>query len=161
LTKYFVIATIIVVTLVAAVATWWMRQPHKPLEVASVNTTMAPRPDRPLDGGVTSSRPFIGDAAWALSALPECVQQVRFVHGPRDYVLGRIPAGAVPIAAPATLAYRDCTIEIGDSSALVRRGNDRLRIPPVVHFYRSGVQLLMLRLTGSTAQLRFYVTSNI
>ena len=97
-----------------------------------------------------------GDAPWALSALPECLTQVSESSGPASYVRAQLPRGAAPIVPPATLVYGDCTITIAGDQAYVRRGADRLHIPPSVQFYRASGRLALLREGSHGAQLRVY-----
>ena len=63
---------------------------------------------------------------------------------------------AVPIVPPATLVYGDCTITIAGDEAYVRRGADRLRIPPRVQFYRAADLLALIRETPPERELRVY-----
>ncbi|MGB6519596.1 MAG: hypothetical protein WBE79_13955, partial [Candidatus Cybelea sp.] len=72
------------------------------------------------------------------------------------YVRAHLPPGAVAIVPPATLVYGDCSIRIDGSEAFVRRGADRLRIPPRVHFYRADGFLALIRETAPGAELRIY-----
>jgi len=157
--RYFAIATVLVVGLVAIAGFWWLHQPRKALTIASVDTTMAPRndPGQNIDYAPTN-RPFIATVPWALSALPECLQQTMSARGSKTYVETKLPIDAELIQPPATLYYADCTIEINATSALVKRGPDRLTIPPKVRFYRDARnQLLVFREAGQTAELRVYV----
>ena len=100
--------------------------------------------------------PLHGDAPWALSALPECLRQFSKSSGSAHYVLAHLPRDAVAIVPPATLVYGDCSIAVEDDEAYVRRGTDRLRIPPRVRFYRAPGVLAFLRESGGVAELRLY-----
>ena len=140
------------------VGAWWIRQPHASLRVASVSTTMHPRNEAPQNGGLTSSTvPFTATAPWALSVLPTCVQQIKAVRGSEQYVRASIATDAQPIHAPMVLRYGDCTIEIQNTSALILRGADRLRIPPIAHFFQNTRELFVLHEGGGHIELRVYV----
>ncbi len=97
-----------------------------------------------------------GDAPWALSALPECLIQTSESTGSPTYVRAHLPHAAVPVLPPATLVYGDCSIRIVGDQAYVRRGVDRLRIPPPAQFYRVGSLLALIRETPAGAELRIY-----
>jgi hypothetical protein len=76
--------------------------------------------------------------------------------GPPSYAIAHLPPGSVPVAPPATLRYRDCTISVAGDEAFVTRGTDRLRIPPKIRFYRTAQTLSLLRIKGSGSELRVY-----
>lgn len=97
-----------------------------------------------------------GDAPWALSALPDCLTQTSESTGSFDYVRAHLPPGAVRVVPPSTLVYGNCTLTIAGDQAYVRRGADRLRIPPVVRFYRAPGVLALIRLAAHASQLRIY-----
>jgi hypothetical protein len=52
--------------------------------------------------------------------------------------------------------YGSCAITILGDEAIVVRGNDRLRIPPQVRFYRAAGSLVLIRETPTSAELRVY-----
>jgi hypothetical protein len=160
LLRYFTIASVIVLGAAVLAANWWTRQPHARLRIARVAATPISATGYANNGRMRAGAPFIGDAPWALSALPECLLQKAEASGPPAFVRAALPKGAQPIAAPATLQYRDCTIQIRADDALVTRGADRLHIPPDAHFYRLGNRLLLLYEDASGAQLRTYAPSN-
>ena len=161
LLRYLAVASVLVVVTVAAFATWWIGQPHKPLTIKSVPVTMAPRPGAP--GGRIGHRTdgLALAASWVLSTLPECLAQVSESTGPFAYVRAHIPSDAVEVAAPATLVYGDCRISLGSDGAIVRRGPDRLRSPGPLRVFRRGSRLYVLHLEGAHAQLRVYDPSNM
>lgn len=161
LLRYLLIAAVLVVCTVAGVATWWLSQPHKPLTIKSVPVTMAPRPAPPLGKIGLGSNGFLADAPWALSTLPECLQQVSESTGPIAYVRGHIPSDATEVVPPAVLTYRDCHIAITTHGAIVRRGPDTLRVPPPLRVFRRGSALFVMHVEGAYAQLRSYTPSNM
>lgn len=80
--------------------------------------------------------PLRGDAPWALSALPECMIQTQEWKGTLAWVRGHLPRLARLVAPSSTLRYNNCTIVVSRDDAVVSRGSDRLRIPPIAHLYR-------------------------
>jgi hypothetical protein len=162
-TKYFIIATVLVLTIAISAAAWWARQPRAILRVASVSTTMHPRNEAPQNGASRSSTaPFIATMPAALSTLPTCVQQTLLVRGSEAYVRAKIPAAARHIQPPAVLQYGSCTIEVGEDSAVILRGADRLRIPPHVRFFQNAENELYVLHEGTDGtQLRVYAPSQL
>jgi hypothetical protein len=82
--------------------------------------------------------------------------QISKSTGSAAYVRAHLPHGAVRITPPARLRYGDCTIAVAGDQAVVRRGADRLRIPPRVRFYRVAGLLAMLREMPDGAELLVY-----
>lgn len=153
--KYLALSTIIVMGVAIVVAGWVNRDLIR-IKIASVYLRIAPKPgpsQHPLYG---ESAALAGDAPWALSALPDCLTQMSKANGSLRFVRAHLPAGAVPIVPPAQLVYGNCTIAITGDEALVRRGADRLRIPPHVQFYRAAGLLVMLRQSSQGSELRTY-----
>ncbi len=153
--RYLAMSTAIVLTVAVIVAGWVNRDLIR-LKIASAYTRVAPKASTPraLAGG--SSQNMHGDAPWALSALPECLRQQSESRGSPRYVRGHLPADAVPVAAPDSLRYGDCSIDVRGYQAFVHRGNDVFRIPPEVEFFHAGNALAVLRTAGGSADLRVY-----
>ena len=153
--RYLILSAVIVIGTTVLVAAWVNRDLIR-IKIASVYAPVPAKPGErnPADSGTAA--PLQGDAPWALSALPECLTQTTKSRGPRAYVLAHLPAGAVAIAPPATLVYGDCSISIAGDEAYVRRGTDRLRIPPRARFYRAPGSLALFRETPDGAELRVY-----
>lgn len=157
--RYFVIATVLVVgTFVAVTAyhTYALR-----IRVAGGRATMPPKATGSEAKSAAALLPLRGDAPWALSALPECLIQVQEWKGTLRYALSHVPRDATVIASPAQLHYADCRVSIVGDEAFVRRGGDRLRIPPRARFYRVAGEIALLwmprcarRVCGAT--LRIY-----
>ncbi len=153
--RYLILSAVIILS-VAVLATAWANRDLIRIKIGSV---YAPVPAKPGGSGAPAraqSRALRGDAPWALSALPECLTQVSESSGPAAYVRSRLPSGAAAIVPPATLVYGDCTITIAGEQAYVRRGADRLHIPPRVQFYRAFGLLALMREDSNGAQLRVY-----
>lgn len=100
----------------------------------------------------------MGDAPWALSALPECFAPISKTTGPARYVLAQLPSGLVMARPGVTLYYADCRVRVGDGVAYVDRGTDHLRIPPVSRIYYAPGRLALLRGGAGGLDLRVYVT---
>jgi hypothetical protein len=120
-------------------------RPGVPAHVNFWKATSAPHVD-----GVS------GDAPWALSALPGCFKQRSETTGKRAYVQAAMPPGMARVAPGTHLAFGDCTISVTDREVLVDRGSDHLRVPPDARLYRAGTTLVLLRMHGTTNELRIY-----
>lgn len=153
--RYLVLSTVIVLAVAVVVAGWTNRDLIR-IKLASVyGHSPAKRGAFPgLERATTA--PLSGDAPWALSALPECLTQTSESHGSFAYVRQRLPAGAVAIVPPARVVYGDCSITIEGDEAFVRRGTDRLRIPPRARFYRAGERLVLVSSATGGYELRVY-----
>jgi hypothetical protein len=156
--RYLAIATLLVVGTIVVAAHF--TRSGKPLEVASVRATgtpSAPRSEAPATsahaGGV------VGNAPWALSALPECFVQVLAAHGTYAFARSKLPTAMQPILPGSRLQSDDCILHVRAHSGVVDRGTEQLVIPPDAHFFRSSSQLALLRKTGSLGELRLYRVS--
>jgi hypothetical protein len=154
--RYFALATVIVLTVVVFATAWENRELIR-IRIASTSVPMSPKPADPYGVTGRANVPVRGDAPWALSALPECLEPTSVTTGPLAYVLAHLPPGATPVVPPATLSYGDCTILLSGDEAYVRRGNDRFHIPAHVRFYRGPALLAVLRLRGNDNELRVYL----
>ncbi len=162
--RYFVIATVLVVGAIVAATAY--HQYRLRIVVGSGKGYVPPKPAASLAPGRRTPYGLRGDAAWALSALPECMIQTQEWKGRREALMSHLPTAARAIAAPAVLRYGDCAITIVDDEAYVRRGQDRLRIPPRVRFYLIPGGIATLRDAGCTggtcaAVLRLYRTAQV
>ncbi len=151
--RYLMVSTAIVLAIVVGVAAWV----HRDLIAIRIASVYAPstKPGAASGRQAGQTAALRGDAPWALSALPECVIQTSESTGPQRYVRSRLPSGAVAIVPPAKLTFGDCTIFVVGDEAFVRRGADRLRIPPRVQFYRAGDLLVLVR-ESPNSELRVY-----
>jgi hypothetical protein len=153
--RYLLLSTVIVLAVAVVVAGWTNRDLIR-IKLASVYAHAHAPPHSGSTSDQGSGAPLRGDAPWALSALPECLIQMSKSTGSQTYVRAHLPPTAVPITGPATLVYGDCSISIVGDEAYVRRGSDRLRIPPRAQFYRAGGLLALIRETAQGAELRVY-----
>lgn len=142
--RYLAIAALIVLS----VAVYATARVHLAL-LGHVNFWKVPPPPRPPDA-------VIGDAPWALSALPDCFRQRWEATGSAAYVRALLPSGARRIPPGTRLTYGSCTIFVRDSEVLVNRGSDRMRVPPMATLYRFGDALALLHLHGRSNELRIY-----
>jgi hypothetical protein len=141
------------------VAAWANRDLIR-IKLASVYAPVSAKPGA-SDRMQATAAPLSGDAPWALSALPECLTQVSKSTGSEQYVRAHLPSNAVRIAPPEHIVYGDCSIAIEKGAAIVRRGADRLRIPPPVRFYRAAGLFAMIRETAQGAELRVYQPASL
>jgi hypothetical protein len=153
--KYLLLSTVIVVGLGVVVAGWTNRDLIR-VKIASVYARVHANGGEANPAQRATAAPLVGDAPWALSAVPECLIQTSESRGPLAYVRAHLPPGAVPIVPPARLVYGDCSITIAGDEAFVRRGVDRLRIPPRARFYRAGALLALIRESPAGDELRVY-----
>jgi hypothetical protein len=127
------------------------------LDVSSqAGATLPPKPA--IEATSTApSRPFSGEAPWALAALPACFEQTERVDGPPAFVDARLPKSARLLADGATVQAHDCTLREHAGGVTIERGNDRFAVPGEVRIYRNGPQaVLTYRERGQLAELRMY-----
>jgi hypothetical protein len=159
--RYFVIAAVLVVGTFVGITAYY----HYGLtiKVGTSRATMPPHASSSAPPSAYRHRGLRGDAPWALSALPECLVQTGEWKGPIAAVRAHVPRGAQALVPPQTLSFGDCTLFIDGDEAFVRRGDDRLRIPPHVRFYGFLRGLAMLRVAcrggGCPAVLRVYAVA--
>lgn len=153
--RYLAISTVIVLAIAVAIAAWVNRDLIR-LKIASVYAKVPPKPGTAHAPAGGSSMSLHGDAPWALSAFPECLRQQSESRGTPQYVRTHLPPNSRPIVPPNDVRYGDCTIAVRGWEAFVRRGSDVFRIPPRVEFFNSGNLLVMLRISGGSADLRVY-----
>jgi hypothetical protein len=149
------LSTVIVVGIAVLVAAWTNRDLIR-IKLASVYARVPAKPGTAALSSTGDAGALRGDAPWALSALPECLTQTLESTGSQAYVRAHLPKGATAIVPPARLVYGNCSITIANGEAIVRRGADRLRIPPRAQFYRLPGALALIRTTGDGAELRVY-----
>ncbi|HZZ65735.1 MAG TPA: hypothetical protein VFE17_09575 [Candidatus Baltobacteraceae bacterium] len=131
------------------------------LKIASVYASVPPKAAQPAQRSVRTAGAFTGDAPWALSALPECFMQLsKATSRELAYVQARLPQGVTMIRPPRTLRFADCVLQVRGDQVFVRRGTDRMRIPPAVRVYLNAWQtrLALLRAASSGYELRVYQT---
>lgn len=138
-----------------------MHRTAPPLQIRAVQASGSPSPPRREAPSNFHAGDFIGDAPWALSALPDCFVQQTVWTGLSENALRRhILAGSQAVGRGTVLRYRNCTLTVRARDAFVVRGADRFHVPPHIEFFIAGRQLFMLR-AGKHAELRAYTTANI
>jgi hypothetical protein len=105
-----------------------LRKMSPPELRVSAPATGTPSASRAQSNERATSTSLSGDAPWALSALPDCARQHSELAGSAASLRAKIPAGAT--AVDGTVHAGPCTIDITANGIFVRRGADRLRIPP-------------------------------
>ena len=153
--RYLLLSTVIVIGTAVLVTAWVNRELIR-IKIAAVYARVPAKAGASSAVGPGPVAALRGDAPWALSALPECLRQTSESAGSPAYVRAHLPPNAVQVVPPATLVYGDCTITIAGDEAYVRRGADRLRIPPRVRFYRAAGLLALIREAPTGSQLRVY-----
>jgi hypothetical protein len=152
--RYLALATVLVLATAIVVAGWGLRDRLRINVGEGHGRGGAPNPQASTTPPPPST--LAGDAPWALSALPECFEQLSVDTGPRAFLLRHLPAGSVRVAPPARLEFADCTISAIRDEVYVRRGGDAFRIPPPATLYHSPGRLSLLRATGGGGELRVY-----
>jgi len=115
-----------------------------------------------IEGTVNgTAAPLVGDAPWALSALPECFRQLRTLRGSPPYVSAHIgliapPRGTWRRALAGRLATADCIVRISGRTAIVTRGDTRLVVPSDARFSIAGDRLILDRFAGDAEDVRVY-----
>lgn len=153
--RYLAMSTFIVLGVAILIAAWANRDLIR-LKIASVYARVPAKPGASHAPADASSASLRGDAPWALSALPECLREQSSSQGTPHYVRAHMPPHATPIVPPKNLRYGDCTIAIRGWEAVVRRGSDVFRIPPMVRFFNSARGLVVLRIARGSGDLRVY-----
>ncbi len=160
LSRAFVLATVLVLAVVVF-ATAWTHLGQLRISIAPTQGPDKPKLAHGSDGLGRSDGAFVGRGTWVLSALPDCVRQRSVTHGPRAYVRAHLPKGATIVANGSVLVYGPCTISVRDGEIEIRRGEDRLAVPPPAVLYRAGRTLALLQTKGATEELRTYEPSSL
>lgn len=136
---------------------YWNRE-QLAIRIKSVFVPVPPKAaqsERPSKGG---SPAFVGTAGWALSALPECFMQISKSTGPLQYVLVNLPSGASMLRPGVTVRSADCRVSVEADTVVVRRGSDKIRVPPIARLYQAPGTLALLRGADNGFELRVYET---
>ena len=156
--RYLLLSAVIVVTIVAIVAAYAMRDRLK-LKVASVNVRVPPKAAQSAPPDGVTPPPLRGSAPWALSAVPECFTPTSKATGTLTYVLRHLPPGARMLRPGAVVDAADCRVVVGQTGVAVERRSDRLVVPAPARLYRSGDALGLLAATPTGYVLRDYVVT--
>jgi len=159
--RYVAVATAIVVAAMLAILALGRTTP--PRDAPFSSKLASPGVPRNEGAGSGTAAPLVGDAPWALSALPECFRQTFEESG--SHAHPRIRAQDAPdIGSPtvwhrivrATLTTADCRLRVAIDSAVVVRADTRLSIPPRTHVYVAGKSLVLDRFFDGGETIRAY-----
>ena len=139
------------------VGVYWNRE-NLAIRIRSVFVKTPPKAAQTPPPSKRRESAFVGDAAWALSALPECFMQTERASGPLKYVLSQLPPRASMVRPGGALDVADCHVTVQGESVLVRRGMDRLRIPAPARLYQAPGSVALLRGANNGYELRIYRT---
>jgi hypothetical protein len=149
--RFYLAATIIVAVFIYVVT---LRKAEPPDLRISARAHGTPSAARSQGSEGKGGGAVIGDAPWALSALPDCARQHAETRGIPAIIATNVPANATPVEGDFTAG--PCTIRVRTDGIYVTRGEDRMRIPPPVKLFRVGQRYYLLRQVGTTAELRVY-----
>jgi hypothetical protein len=158
--RYYAIATLIVLSIAVGVTAWQHRELIRIL-ISPTSLPTPPKPQTPDTPGPARDVPLRMSAPWALSTLPECLEQTSESRGSLAYVLSKMPGHAVRVGSGTTLTFGPCTIFVAGDELEITRGLDRLTVPPHVQLYRADDGLAVLRVDGRTGDLRVYTTKHV
>ncbi len=153
--RYLLLASAIVLGGIALFAPRWA---HAPLEIASVRASpggaagATNAPDERPHGALNL------EAAWALSALPECLRECAVRRGGEAEIRARLPARSERLAAGTVVTSGACRVIAGALDVRVERSGDRLRVPPPSELYASGEGLALVERRRNVTTLRTYGT---
>jgi hypothetical protein len=149
--RFFAAATVLVAAFVFAITLHKMSSPGLRVSARASGTPSASRVQS-LERAVPAT--LGGDAPWALSALPDCARQHSEVRGDVASIRAKIPSGATAING--SVHAGPCTIDVTASGIFVRRGSDRLRIPPPARLLHWDDRYYLYAQNRNAAMLRVY-----
>ena len=97
----------------------------------------------------------MGDAPWALSALPECFEQEARRSGSVAFARVLL-VGSRRIVRGTIFRVADCTVAVDNDSATVTRGENHLRIPRPTRFFGRGNKIIVERRDGIRDDVRVF-----
>ena len=151
--RYYVIATAIVVALGSLVFARRFTAPDLRIEARPTGT---PTVETHHAEDAIAPAAFAGQGPWVLSALPECFDEQSRVRGPAAALAGRVPPATARIPAGTILTSGACSLTVGAYDIRVRRGPDRLRVPPEAALYRVDGRLVLVARSGGDLEIRRY-----
>jgi hypothetical protein len=152
--RYLLIASALVLGAIALFAP--LRRAQPPLEIAAVSASPA--------GGMSATnapqvRPHTSlsiEAAWALSALPECLRECAVRRGSAAEIRARLPGRSVRLAAGSVVSSGACRVSVGAADVRVERSGDRLRVPPPSALYALDEGVALVERRRNVTTLRTY-----
>jgi hypothetical protein len=153
-TRSYLLATLIVVVLGSIVFAHRLAPPDLRVSAQATGTPTVESPSRP--GARATSDAFTAQGPWVLSALPLCFDEQSRVSGPLTALRAKLPSPSLRIPPGTTLTSGECTVQVRAHDLLVRRGDDRLRVPPESALYRIDGRLTLVARSGATVEIRRY-----
>ena len=149
--RYYVAATAIVAAFLFVIS---LHREGPPDLRVSGRSSGTPSPARSESTGGDGRGNVVGDAPWALSALPDCARQHFATRGTAAEVRAKIPAAATVVQGE--IVAGPCSITVTPRGIVVVRGLDRLRIPPPAQLLHAGDRYYLYRRSGERAEVRAY-----
>jgi hypothetical protein len=156
-TRYYLLATLIVVVFGSIVFARRLAPPDLRISAQPTGTPTVESPDRA--GRAPAVTAFTAEGPWVLSALPACFDEQSRVRGPVVLLRAKLPPSDERIAAGTTVRAGTCTLLVGTHDLVVQRGDDRLRVPPEAALYHTGSLFTLVARDGATVEIRRYVLS--
>jgi hypothetical protein len=158
--RYVVIASAIVLALLLGI--FALGRATAPRDAPYASKLASPGVPRVEGDGSGTAAPLVGDAPWALSALPECFRQLHAVRGAPSYVNAHLSGVAPPRrmwqrAFAGRLVAADCVVTLVGRTANVTRGDTRLVVPSDARFSIAGRRLILDRFADGSEDVRVYV----
>ncbi len=154
MTRYYLLATLIVVLLGSIVFAHRLAAPNLRVSAQATGTPTVESPSRPEAAATPAG--FTAQGPWVLSALPACFDEQSRISGPLTALRAKLPSPGQRIAPGTTLTSGDCTLQVRAHDLIVRRGDDRLRVPPEAALYRIDGHLTLVARSGKTVEIRRY-----
>jgi len=153
-TRYYLLATLIVVVFGSLVFAHRAAAPDLRVSARATGTPTVESPSRPE--APTTPTAIIAQGPWVLSALPACFDEQSRISGPVADLRAKVPRADLRIAPGTAITSGACTVLVRAHDLLVRRGDDRLRVPPEAALYRVDGHLTLVARSGATEEIRRY-----
>ena len=150
--RFFAAATAIVAAFVFFATQHKTSPPDLKISAPATGTPTITHPE--AAGTAAPAGALRGDAAWALSALPDCARQHSEDRGKPERIAAMIPHGAVPVEGHVSAG--PCSLEVSRDGIRIVRGSDRLRIPPPARLLQYGDRYYLYTQDRNAATLRVY-----
>ena len=157
--RYFALATVIVVVSLFLILGLGRRDAGTKAQVTYETGDGTPGPAQ-RDPRSHAPLPVTGPAPWALSALPECFRERSRRSGSPAFARARLPPEARLVRPPARFVVADCRLDVFADSAVVRRGENVLIIPPRARFYSVSGGLILDRRADAGEDVRVYAAAD-
>ena len=151
--RAFAVATLIVILIGGLIFAHRLTAPDLKISAQATGTPTVTGPDR------STPRPaatYVGEGDWVFSALPACFDEQSRINGPAADLAGRMPPAADRLAAGSLVRQGECVVTVRAHDIVVRRGADRLRVPPEAALYRVNGRLTLVAHDGKRVEIRRY-----